>query len=67
MEKQAGDQAKDVELAKILGLPVELASSCLATGHITLMHDTWQTYMRLRDIYQVLRQRSDKRRLAATS
>jgi len=57
----------NTDLAKILGISEELASTCLANGHIILMNDTRQTFIRLRDLFQVLRQNSGRRGLPANA
>jgi hypothetical protein len=55
MERTATATVDSDNIAKLLGISRELAASYLATGHVTLASDTQQTFIRLRDIYQVLR------------
>lgn len=56
MERTATIAVDSDRIAKLLGISKELAASYLDTGHVTLTSDTQQTFIRLRDIYQVLRQ-----------
>ncbi len=56
MERIATTAVDSDKIAKLLGISKELAASFVATGHVTLASDTQQTFIRLRDIYQVLRQ-----------
>ncbi len=67
MERDVACQQANVELASLLGISRELASTALASGHITVSDDTRQTFLRLRDMYQVLRQRSRGQGLRATA
>ena len=67
MQRKLPATLKNEELAKMLGISEELASSCLATGHITLTNDTRQTFVRLRDFYQILRRTSGGRGYRATA
>ena len=51
--KQEGP-AVNTTVANMLGISQEMASSCLATGHITLTDDNRHTFIRLRDFYQII-------------
>ncbi len=62
MERNMTHPGGDTDVAQLLGISEEMASACLARGHITLTSDTRQTFMRLRDLYQVLRQTTGSRR-----
>ncbi len=67
MERKVVYPADKTDVAKLLGISEDLASACLANGHIILTDDTRQTFIRLRDLYQVLRQTSRGRGLKATA
>ena len=43
------------ELAKILGVSTEMASTFISEGHIVLAEEKRLTFLRLHDVYQSLR------------
>ncbi len=48
------------ELAKILGVSPEMASSFVSEGHVVLSEDKRLTFLRLHDVYQSLRRPANK-------
>lgn len=54
-EPDGKDRTNTFELAKILGVSTELASTFMSEGRVVLSEDKRLTFLRLHDVYQSLR------------
>lgn len=55
------------ELAKILGVSTEIASTFISEGHIVLAKEKRLTFLRLHDVYQSLRKTASSKAAKTTA
>ena len=57
----AHSQPNILELAKLLGVTTEMASTFISEGHVVLAEEKRLTFLRLHDVYQSLRKTAASR------
>ncbi len=68
MAELNGDaQPNILELAKILGVSAEMASTFISEGHVVLSEEKRLTFLRLHDVYRSLRKTAASKAAKATA
>jgi hypothetical protein len=66
-ELDGSARTKSLELAEILGVSNEVASTFMAEGRVVLSEEKKLTFMRLHDVYQSLRKTAPNKGIKATA